>query len=105
MSITARTAAVNAVLHIQRDSTAVTVNPWVWAGEGQNYEVRLKALQRGPSGISALRQSQRIEIRGTQPWCGGEMRSGLRHGDRVDYELELWQNGAMVLSRKESIRA
>lgn len=105
MTITARTAAVNAVLHIRRDSTAVTVNPWVWAGEGQHFEMRLKALQSGPSGISALRQSQRIEIKGTQPFCGGEMRSGLRLGDRVDYELELWQNGAMVLSRKESIRA
>lgn len=105
MSITASNAAVNAVLHIQRDSTAVTVNPWVWASEGQNFEMRLKALQSGPSGVSALRQSQRIEIRGAQPFCGGELRSGLRLGDRVDYELELWQNGAMVLSRKESIRA
>lgn len=105
MHITARSAAVNAVLHIRRDTTAVTVNPWVWAGEGQNFELRLKALQSGPSGISALRQSQRIEIRGLQPFCGSEIRNGLRMGDKVDYELELWQNGAMVFSRKESIRA
>lgn len=105
MTITARNAAVNAVLHIRREQSAVTVNPWVWAGEGQNFEMRIKALQSGPSGVSALRQSQRIEIKGVQPFCGGELRSGLRLGDRVDYELELWQNGAMVLSRKESIRA
>lgn len=105
MPLTATSAAVNAVLHIRRDSTAVTVNPWVWAGAGQNFEMRLKALQSGPSGISALRQSQRIEIKGAQPFCGGEMRNGLRMGDRVDYELELWQNGAMVLCRRESIRA
>lgn len=105
MAISASTAAVNAVLHIRRDATAVTVNPWVWAGDGQNFEMRLKALQSGPSGVSALRQSQRIEIRGSQPYCGSELRNGLRLGDRVDYELELWQNGAMVLSRKESIRA
>lgn len=105
MSITARNAAVNAVLHITRDTTAVTVNPWVWAGDGQDFEVRLMALQSGPSGISALRQSQRIRIKGQQPVCGGEIRNGLRFGDRVDYELELWQNGARVFSRKESIRA
>lgn len=105
MTITARNAAVNAVLHIRREQSAVTVNPWVWAGEGQNFEMRIKALQSGPSGVSALRQSQRIEIKGAQPFCGGEVRNGLRLGDRVDYELELWQNGAMVLSRKESIRA
>lgn len=105
MSITTSLAAVNAVLHIRRETTAVTVNPWVWAGEGQNFEMRIKALQSGPSGVSAMRQSQRIEIRGPQPFCGGELRNGLRRGDRVDYELELWQNGAMVLSRKESIRA
>ncbi len=105
MSISARNAAVNAVLHIKRDNTAVTVNPWVWAGEGQDFEVRLMAMQSGPSGISALRQSQRIQIRGRQPICGGEIRSGLKLGDRVDYELELWQNGAKVFSRKESISA
>lgn len=105
MSIPARNAAVNAVLHIKREPTAVTVNPWVWAGEGQNLEVRLKALQSGPSGVSAMRQSQRIEIKGPQPFCGGEIRNGLRMGDRIDYELELWQNGAMVFSRKESVRA
>lgn len=105
MQIATRKAAVNAVLHIRRDTTAVTVNPWVWAGEGQNFELRLKALQSGPSGVSALRQSQRIEIRGLQPFCGSEIRNGLRMGDKVDYELELWQNGAMVFSRKESIRA
>jgi hypothetical protein len=105
MNISARNAAVNAVLHIKRDNTAVTVNPWIWAGEGQNFEVRLLALQSGPSGVSALRQSQRIRIQGLQPYCGSEIRSGLRLGDKVDYELELWQNGAMVFSRKESIHA
>lgn len=105
MNTSTRAAAVNAVLHIKRDNTAVTVNPWIWAGEGQNFELRLKALQSGPSGISALRQSQRIEIKGSQPFCGSEIRNGLQMGDKVDYELELWQNGAMVFSRKESICA
>lgn len=105
MNTSARSAAVNAVLHIKRENTAVTVNPWVWAGEGQNFELRLLALQSGPSGVSAMRQSQRIETRGMQPYCGSELRSGLRLGDKVDYELELWQNGALVFSRKESIHA
>lgn len=105
MSISACNAGVNAVLHIKRDTTEVTVNPWIWAGDGQDFEVRLKALQSGPSGVSAMRQSQRVQIRGQQPFCGSEIRTGLQFGDRVDYELELWQNGAMVFSRKESVHA
>lgn len=105
MDSIARSAAVNAVLHIKRDHTSVTVNPWVWGSAGQRFELRLLAMQSGPSGSSARRQNQRIELKGVQPFCGSEISTGIQMGDKVDYELEIWQNGAKVFSRKESIFA
>lgn len=91
-------------VHILRQGDDVQLQPCVHASRGQRFELRLLVKKQGPGGHTSTRQTQIITVNDV-PTCAGMVRNRLHRGDRLEYELELWQDEVLVYKTHEHIDA
>lgn len=89
---------------ILRQGDDVLLRPCVHASRGQRFELRLLVKKQGPGGHTSTRQNQTITVNDV-PACAGMVRNRLHRGDRLEYELELWQGEVLVYKMHEHIDA